>query len=101
MSVHIGQVTIPNPAAPIALVKGVTPAATRVPCYEIIVQKNTANAIRVGDSTVSATTGIAVAASNAAPGPVYLGPYTNLALDLATTFVIGTAGDVVDFAYVK
>jgi hypothetical protein len=101
MSVHQGSVTIPNPAAAIALVKGLTPTATRVPCYEIVIQKNSANAIRVGDSTVTATTGAAVAASNAAPGPLYLGPYSTLALDLATTFVFGTAGDTVDFVYVK
>jgi len=101
MSLHIGQVTIPTPAAPIALVKGLTPAASRVPCYEITVQKNSANAIRVGDASVTATTGIAVAASNAAPGPVKFGPFEAFALDLATTFVIGTAGDVVDFSYVK
>lgn len=101
MSVHIGQVTIPNPAAAVALVTGVTPTKTRVPCYEIIVQKNSANAIRVGDSSVTTTTGIAVAASNAAPGPVKFGPFETLALDLSTTFVIGTAGDVVDFSYVK
>lgn len=101
MSIHIGQVTIPNPAAAIALNQGVTGKPARVPCYEIIVQKNTSNAIRVGDSTVTASTGIAVAASNGVPGPLYLGPYTALSLDLSTTFVIGTAGDVVDFAYVK
>lgn len=100
MSLHIGQVTIPA-GGKIALVAGLTPAATRVPCYQIIVQKNSANAIRVGDSTVTATTGIAVAASNAAPGPAILGPFPALALDLATTFVFGTQNDVVDFAYVK
>lgn len=97
---HQGQVTIPA-SGNIALVKGVTPAATRMPCYEVIVQKNTANAIRVGDSTVTTSTGVAVAASNAAPGPLYLGPYTALSLDLANIFVIGTPSDVVDFVYVK
>lgn len=101
MSVHIAQITIPASGGPIALVTGVTPAATRVPCYQIIVQKNSANAIRVGDSTTTATTGIAVAASNAAPGPVMLGPFPALSLDLATTFVFGTAADKVDFLYVK
>ena len=100
MSVHTGQVTIPA-GGKIALVTGVTPTAVRVPCYQITVQKNSANAIRVGDSSVTATTGIAVAASNAAPGPFTLGPFTTLALDLATTFVFGTQNDVVDFAYVK
>jgi hypothetical protein len=101
MSVHIGQITIPSSGGPVALVTGVTPAATRVPCYEIIVQKNSSNTIRVGDSTTSATKGIVVAASNGVPGPLYLGPYTTLALDLSTTFVFGTAADVVDFLYTK
>ena len=95
MSVHHSSVTIPNPAVAVAL------STQRTPCFEIIVQKNSANSIRVGDKTLTATTGIAVAALNAAPGPLYLGPYASFALDLSTTFVIGTAGDVVDFAYVK
>ena len=93
--IHTGQVTIPTPAAAVAL------SATRTPCFEIVVQKNSANGIRVGDKTVTASIGIAVAASNAAPGPLYLGPYTELSLDLSTTFVFGTAGDVVDFTYVQ
>jgi hypothetical protein len=93
--IHTGQVTIPTPAVAVPL------SATRTPCYEVIVQKNTANGIRVGDKTVTASIGLAVAASNAAPGPVYFGPYMALSIDLSTIFVFGTAGDVVDFAYVK
>lgn len=98
--IHFGQVTIPV-SGKVSLVSGVTPTATRTPCYQLIVQKNSANAIRVGDSTVTATTGIAVAASNAAPGPAVFGPFPNLAIELAQVFVFGTQGDLVDFAYVK
>jgi len=92
---HIGQVTIPA-SGKVAL------STQRTPCFEVTVQKNSANGIRVGDSTVTATTGIAVAASNAVPGPFTMRPSGGgLLLDLSTIYVFGTAGDLVDFSYIK
>jgi len=101
MALHTGQVTIPA-GGKVALVTGVTPTATRTPCYELTVQNNSTHTIRVGDSTVSATVGQVVAASNAAPGPImFRPPGGGLLLELALIFVFGTQGDVVDFTYVK
>lgn len=95
MALHIGQVTIPA-SGQIAL------TTTRTPAYELYVQNNSTHTIRVGDSTVSATKGLLVAASNAAPGPLMFRPSGGgLLIEVSQVFVFGTAADVVDFSYVK
>ena len=95
--IHTGQVTIPAGGV-IAL------ATQRTSVLELIVQNNSAHTIRVGDNTITAANakGLLIAASNAAPGPMAFRPGSgSFVLDLAQTFVTGTAGDLVDFAYVR
>ena len=54
----------------------------------------------VGDSaTVSATTGIRVAAASATVPPLVIGPFTSGAFNLNQWYAIGTSGDVVHYQY--
>lgn len=100
MALHQGSVTIPA-SGKVSLVAGITPAATRVPILEIHIENNAGNVMRIGDSNVSATRGISIAAGGIATSFLHMGPHKALNMDLSEIFVFGTQNDVLDFLYVK
>jgi len=72
-------------------------SATRTPCEQIIIHNPTGNAaIRVGDSGVSATEGIPVAAN----ATLTLGSFIGGKVDLTEVYLHGTDAEVVRVAYV-
>lgn len=80
-------------------------STTSIPVCQAIVQNNNiTNTVRVGDSSVTATTGINLgpAASAGLPGgSVSLGPFPAFNADLMNLYVAGTNGNVVDIFYVQ
>ena len=85
----------------VTLGAGATQATTTttILCREVIVQNNASHTVRVGDSNVSASRGIALAASSAANSIVLLNPTGTLIL-LSDIWLIGTQNDVIDIDYV-
>jgi hypothetical protein len=89
------QVTLTAGATPI-VVKGVQPANS-LPFQWLAIQNNAAHAVRVGDSTVSATKGIAIAAgSTTTQLPLIVNPALEYTSDLYEWFLFGTAADIID-----
>lgn len=84
------QVTIPTGGGPIQF------STKQTLCRQIIIQNNSADAMRIGDSTVSATNGI-----NLDPGGDSLnsGPTVVYNSDLRDFWAFGTAADVLDIFY--
>lgn len=72
---------------------------TRTPCKQIIFQNTAGNVARIGDSTVSATKGIKLAASAAANSIVSLGPFDTHPLELEDYYIFGTENDLIDIWY--
>jgi hypothetical protein len=87
------QFTLGAAATPI-LLKGVQPANS-LPFQGIIIQNNSAAACRVGDSTVSATKGIYLAAGPGG-GSITLQPALEYTSDVYEFYAFGTAGSVID-----
>lgn len=67
---------------------------------EITFQNNAAAVCRVGDSTVSATRGISLAAAGVAMSLYKFGPFTSGANFLNNYWLFGAAGNVIDYEYV-
>lgn len=67
---------------------------------QIIFQKTSANACRVGDKLVSSTRGLSLVASGAAGSMVSFGPFPDACLNLRDYWVQGTQNDIVDVMYV-
>lgn len=64
---------------------------------QLIVQNNSAAAMRLGDVTVTATRGLVMGQS----GSINMGAFINYGTFLSDWWVFGTAGTVVDFLYVQ
>ena len=70
-------------------------SATSVPARQITIQNNSGAAIRVGDSTVSATSGILL--SQGSPGGnAEFGSLVAYNVDLQDFWLFGTAASVID-----
>ena len=85
------QITLTAVATPIA--------ATYAPFNQMIVQNN-GSAARLGDATVTATRGIALAASGAANSIVSIGPFAGQQGDASQFYAFGTSGQVIDILLV-
>lgn len=72
--------------------------ASQILCRQIIIQNNAAGSMRVGDSTVSATKGIYLAAGPGG-GTVNSGPVVVYNSLLSDWWVFGTAGQLIDVLY--
>lgn len=82
---------------PVTLAAGATPvSATRKLVKQVIIQDNAAAVCRVGDSAVSASRGIQLAASGAAGSVLTLGDGSVNSVDLSTLFLFGTATQIID-----
>jgi hypothetical protein len=92
MALHILQVTLGSGATRII--------STRKPIHDVQFQNNAAHVIRIGDSTVTATTGIALGAVGSGGagtgGSAYFGPYPQYPSNLSEYWAFGTAADVLD-----
>ena len=71
-------------------------SATAAPFNQMIVQDNAVAAARLGDSTVTATTGIALASSGAANSIVSIGPFSGQQGDASQFYLFGTAAQVIN-----
>lgn len=72
---------------------------TPTPFRQCMIQNNAANAVRVGDSNVSATRGANLLPASA--GSINLGTFTAAAADdLSLYFLFGTATQVIDVIYI-
>jgi hypothetical protein len=92
MAVILKQITIGAAATQFS--------ATSVPCRQIIIQNNAAHTMTIGDSTVTATNGIRIAAGPAG-GSINSGPVAVYATNLFDWWVAGTQNDIVDVLYVS
>ena len=92
---YLLQVTLGSAATPI-LASAVLPSS--VQAFSILViQNNAAHVVRVGDSSVSSTKGIALAVGSTTPQPPFiLTPSLQFTGDLREVYLFGTAADVVD-----
>lgn len=70
-------------------------SATPAPFNQMIVQNDSAAAGRLGDSTVTSSTGIALAASGAANSTAVIGPFSGQQGDASQFYLYGTQNDVV------
>lgn len=64
---------------------------------QIIFQNDGTNAMRLGDTTVTATRGLVLSAS----GSANFGAFINYGTFLSDWWVVGTAGDVLTVVYIK
>ncbi len=87
-SLGAGATQIAPPASPQA----------QILCRQVIIQNNAAHIMRVGDSTVSATKGIYLAAGPGG-GSLNSGAVAIYNSYLSDFWVFGTAADVVDVFY--
>lgn len=92
MSVQLLQVTL-------------TAAATQITtsntfCKQIIIQNNAAHSCRIGDSTVSATKGILLAAGTPG-GTINSGPVDIYHTYLSDWWIFGTTSDKIDVLYIS
>lgn len=94
----IFQVTIPPGGK--AQISAFLPSNVPVNTFAqtLIIQNNASHVLRVGDTTVSATKGIAVAATT---GIETFGSFMNYNIMLSDVWIFGTAGDVVDILYIN
>lgn len=89
------QVTLTAVATPIVS-KGVQPANS-LPFQVLVIQNNSAHVVNVGDSSVSATKGIALAAGSTTTTPPFiLAPGLEYTSDAYEFFLFGTSGDKID-----
>jgi hypothetical protein len=71
-------------------------SATAAPFNQMNVRNNAAAVARLGDSTVSATKGIALAAANAANSEAVIGPFNGMQGDASQYWLFGTAAQLID-----
>ena len=71
-------------------------SATTAWFNQMIVQNDSAAAANLGDSTVTSTTGIVLAASGAANSIVSIGPFPGQQGDASQFYLYGTASDKVN-----
>lgn len=93
---YLQQVTLTAVATPV-IPKAVVPANSR--SFSVFtIQNNSAAAVRVGDSTVSATRGILLDPSNAgaAGGAYTITPALQFTGDLTEFYLFGASGSVID-----
>jgi len=93
---YLLQITLGSGPTPV-IPKAAVPANSR--SFSVLTfQNNAAAAVRVGDSTVSATRGILLDPSNAgaAGGTYTITPALQFTGDLTEFYLFGTAGQVVD-----
>lgn len=75
-------------------------ATTQTPFRQCMIQNNATHAVRVGDSTVTASKGVNLLPTSV--GSVNLGTFTAAAADdLSLYFLFGTAGDIIDIMYLQ
>jgi hypothetical protein len=86
------QATIPAGGGPAQL------STSQTLCRQIIIQNNAAHSVRVGDSSVSATKGIYLAAGPGG-GTFNSGAVVVYNSDLRDFYLFGTAADVIDVFY--
>lgn len=98
---QIIQVTLLAVATPILAPSATqTPSQNRIAFQSLIIQNNSAHSCRVGDASVTATTGIALASgSTTSQIPLVITPPLEYSSDLSEYFLFGTAGDVIDVMY--
>lgn len=96
------QVTLLAGATPIVSPSATqTPTQNRISFQTLLIQNNSANVCRVGDSSVSATKGIALAAgSTTTQLPLAIVPPLEYSSDLSDYYLFGTAGNVIDILYI-
>jgi hypothetical protein len=83
----------------VTLGAGATPvSAQRIPVQQAIFQNNSANAVRVGDASVSATKGILLA-SGSPGGSLNMAGFMVYGTDLSLYYLFGISGNVVDILY--
>lgn len=98
MAVHHVTVTLGATATPIIAQSGSNPT---VNCQSLYLESDTGNAdVKVGGSTVSATDWGMIVEAGAAKGKTILAPQ-GLAINLASTFLLGTNGQKVRCLYIK
>lgn len=98
------QVTLGSAATPIVSGEtvGGVPSQARIAFQLLIIQNNAAHVCRVGDATVSATKGIALASGSVTPTPpLLIAPSLEYSSDLSEYYLFGTAGDVIDVLYME
>lgn len=86
----------------VTLLAGATAITTNTNLYASVlaVQNNAAAVCRVGDNTVSATKGIALAAgSTTTQNALVIAPATPRGIHLSEWFLFGTAAQVIDVLY--
>lgn len=89
------QVTLLATATPVVK-KGVQPSNS-LPFQTLVIQNNAAHVVRVGDSTVSASKGIALAAgSTTTTSPLIVSPGLEYTSDTYEWYLFGTIGDLID-----
>jgi hypothetical protein len=71
-------------------------SATTSPFNQMTIQDNAAAVVRVGDSTVSATKGFALAAAGAAGSSITIGPFSGQQGDASQFYLFGTATQLID-----
>jgi len=91
MAVRLLQVTLTAVATQIS--------SSNTFCKQILIQNNAAHSFRVGDSTVSATKGILLAAGTPG-GSLNSGPVDAYQSYLSDWWVFGTTNDKVDVLYI-
>ena len=91
---YLIQVTLLSGATPIAPSDLVV--ARNLNFNAIVIQNNAAHVVRVGDSTVSSTVGIALAAGSSTTQPPFVVAPLAQAETLSDWFLYGTVGDKID-----
>jgi hypothetical protein len=81
----------------VTLGAGATQIATAVtPFNQMTIQDNALAVCRAGDSTVSATKGIQLAAAGATGSTLTIGPFSGMQGDASQYFLFGTATQLID-----
>jgi len=71
-------------------------SATSAYFNQMNVRNSAAAVARLGDSTVSSTKGIALAAANAANSEIVIGPFAGMQGDASQYWLFGTSGQLID-----
>jgi hypothetical protein len=93
---HLLQVTVAATGVAQPIIPPAVQPASQNPFSVFVVQNNSAAAVRLGDSTVSATRGILLAAGTPG-GSQTIQPALQYTGDLREFYIAGTIASVIDF----
>lgn len=94
---HLIQVKIASSSANQPIIAPAVQPAAQNPFSVFIIQNNSASSVRVGDSTVSATKGIVLAAGGTTTtSPLVIAPALQFTGDLREFYLYGTADALID-----